>query len=530
VVALVALAALAGRAGATTVVPLRTRDLVASSLGAVRGQVTGIASAADPATGAISTYVTLAVDEVLFGPLSPGELVLRERGGEAGGRQEWTFGNPTYTVGERVLAFVSANADGTLRTTGMAMGKFTLHDDFGGPRARRNFGRGVLVLAPPDGRGGADKDDLPLMALRAAIRAAAPAGAAGAGAVRAHPDVTGLRLEARPAFILLQPASRWFEPDDGMPIGFRIDATGDATLGPVISRTAVQAGFAAWSGLATSPLTLFDAGDDAPAPFAGCPDTNRVVFNDPFGELDDPRDCRGTLAIGGFCNSEETRIVAGTKYKRIVTGKVTFNDGWGTCAVWTPCNLSEIATHELGHTLGLGHSADTTSTMAAMAHFDGRCATIEADDEAAIEAVYPIPPPPSATPTETPSLPPTATPSRTGTITRTPTRTLTPSRTLSPTRTATASRTPPRTRTGTASPTTSRTATPPATATPTPSATATPTATPTATRTASSTATATRPATATASPTASPTPAPGPRSWPEVVVEAVRRALAAPSR
>ena len=511
---------LATRAQATTMVPMRTRDLVQSSVGAVRGQVTAIAAAADPSTGAISTYVTLAVDEVLFGPLRTGELVLRERGGQLGAREEWIFGNPTYRVGERVLVFLTANADGTLRTAEMAMGKFALRDDFGGTRATRDLGRDVLVLDPATGKPRASaKDDLPLATLRNAIRAAAPS-APPATALRPMPAMEGLRLESRPAFILLQPASRWFEPDDGIPIGFKVDVTGDATLGEVVSRTAVQAGFAAWSNLATSPLALFDAGDDQPAPFLGCPDSNRVVFNDPFGEIDDPRNCRGTLAIGGFCNGGDSRMVGDTLYKRIVTGKVTFNDGWGECAIWTPCNLSEIATHELGHTLGLGHSADTTATMAAMAHFDGRCASLEADDEAAIETVYPIPPPPTATPTVTPSPPPTATATRTGTSTRTPSRTSSPTRTLTPTRSSTPTRTASPTRTGTAT----RTGTVTVTATPSPtlppSSSATVTATATITRTATASASATRTA------TPSPTPPPTPGSWLDVVVEALRHALA----
>ena len=105
---------------------MRTRELVEVSVGAVRGQVTAIASAPEPRDGGVSTYITLAVDEVLFGPLSTGTLVLRERGGQVGDRQEWTFGSATFRVGERVLVFLSPNADGTLHTTEMAMGKFTL--------------------------------------------------------------------------------------------------------------------------------------------------------------------------------------------------------------------------------------------------------------------------------------------------------------------------------------------------------------------------------------------------------------------
>ena len=507
---------LAAPAAATTVVPMRPRDLTRASIGAVRGQVTAIASARDPESGAIATYVTLAVDEVLFGPLGGGELVLRERGGRVGSDEDWTFGNPSYRVGERVLVFLTANPDGTLRTTELAMGKFTLRDAFGGARATRELGRDVLVVEPPDGAprtGG--KEDLPLATLRAAVRGAAGAADA-ATAIRTHPDMAGLRLESRPAFVLLQPQSRWFEPDDGIPIGFRVDVTGDATLGATVAREAVAAGLAAWTALPDSPLALFDAGDDEPAPFAGCPDSNRIVFNDPFGELNDPRSCRGTLAIGGFCNTGDTRIVNGLSYKRIVTGKVTFNDGWGECPVWTACNVAEIATHELGHTLGLGHSEVATATMAAMAHFDGRCAALEADDEAGINAVYPVPPPPTLTPTHTPTLAPSSTPTRTGTITRTPSRTLTPSRTATPTRTTRPTRTP----------TATRSATPTRTRPLSPSATPSTTPTPSATPTASATATASRTATATASPSPSPSPPPpAPSPWVDLVLEAVRRAL-----
>ena len=82
------------------------------------------------------------------------------------------------------------------------------------------------------------------------------------------------------------------------------------------------------------------------------------------------------LAIGGFCASSETRTVNGTSFRRIRVGKVTFNNGWSSCAGWNRCNLSEVATHEIGHTLGFGHATDFDATMYASAHFDGRCASL----------------------------------------------------------------------------------------------------------------------------------------------------------
>ncbi|MGE0519509.1 MAG: matrixin family metalloprotease, partial [Candidatus Binatia bacterium] len=469
-------------ASATTVVPMRTRELVETSVGAVRARVERIASAAHPGAGAISTYITLEVEEVLFGALELGPLILREIGGRIGGRQEWVFGNPEYRVGERVIVFVSANADGTLRTNGLAMGKFALVDGFGGASAVRELGRGTLAL-DAEGAPAPGKERIALSRLRERIRRAQRSGAPAPAGMRARPTLAGLRLEPRASFILLNPFSRWFEPDAQQPIGFFIDALGDTRLGATASHQAVADALAAWSAVPDSPLALQHAGDATPAPFAGCPDDNRIVFNDPFGELTEPRNCRGVLAVGGFCNSGETQLVHGTSYKRIITGKVTLNDGWGDCPIWTPCNLAEILTHELGHTLGLGHSADPMATMAAMAHFDGRCAALATDDIAAIQFVYPVPPTPSATPTATLTPPDTSTPTQTGTVTRTPSRTATPSRTLTPSRTGTPTRslTPTRTRAHTRTPT--PVLTPTASITATPSRTAPPSRTHTPSRT-----------------------------------------------
>src|SRR6185295_17744137 len=98
-------------------------------------------------------------------------------------------------------------------------------------------------------------------------------------------------LESHPAFVLFNPLVRWFEPDDGVPIGYVIDTTGDVTLGLEVSRLAVNQGMAAWNAVANASIELRDVGDSAPAPFGGCPDENRVVFNDPFEELDAPKEC-----------------------------------------------------------------------------------------------------------------------------------------------------------------------------------------------------------------------------------------------
>jgi hypothetical protein len=97
--------------------------------------------------------------------------------------------------------------------------------------------------------------------------------------------------------------------------------------------------------------------------------------------------------------------VNGVEFRRIAEGDIIFNDGWSACSFWNQTNLSEVATHELGHTIGLSHSTDSTATMYSFAHFDGRGAQLMSDDAAGALFVYPAAGG-GPTPTPTPTAPP----------------------------------------------------------------------------------------------------------------------------
>jgi hypothetical protein len=476
------------RAGASTFVMLDEAQLAARSVAAVHGTVTAIESALDRTSYGVHTYIHIAPSDLLYGALPEGEIVLRETGGSAGGVSEWMYGSPEYQVGEEVLVFVTSAADGALHTTAMAMGKFHISRDANGvATAERTLGEGAAVWNPDTGEliEHPGPEEYSLDGVRGALREAARAwgqkGVQRARNVRLAPaELTKVRLsEPKAAFTYLSTPSRWFEPDDGTPISYLIDGTGDVGLGPVTSRAAINDAFSAWTNAAGSDLAMVDGGTlQAPVTFAGCSGGNRIVFNDPFNEISDPTSCGGVLAVGGFCASSETKTVNGTSFRRIRVGKITFNNGWSKCAGWNRCNLAEVATHELGHTIGFGHATDVNATMYASAHFDGRCAALRADDLNALTFVYPstgAAPTPTATP-----LPPTPTPvPPTTTATWTPTGTPTATSTLrtataTATRTFTATRTP----TFTAPPTSTATWAPTNTAAPTdPPATATLTAT-----------------------------------------------------
>lgn len=467
--ALVLPAASPERLAATTFISLSQDQLAEIADAAVIGAVAEITSGRDPLDGEIRTDIRIAVEDVLFGAIDAEEVLLREAGGRVGDSEEWIYGAASYRVGERVLAFLSEGDDGTYRTTAMAMGKFAVHDRADGSlELLRDFGEGVQVLGP-DGELIADPapEVVPLSdtVRRSCRERRCRQDRRGVPAPLAEPLLTE---ETRAEFTYLGSSpARWFEPDWGETVLFKVDHTGDPgpELGPAESVGAVHDAFDSWSSVTGSAFRIAEEGPlPEVLPFSGCSGGNRIVFNDPFNEITDPNLCGGVLAVGGFCTSGETVVVNGTQFRRIRVGKVTFNNGWSSCRGWNRCNMSEVATHEIGHAIGLGHSPELDAMMRSFAYFNGRCTTLGSDDENAMRFIYPpgaqvatATPTPTTlpdTPTRTPTTRPTDTPTQrpTDAATPRPTGTWTPVTTRTWTATPTRTFTPPRTRTSTATP------------------------------------------------------------------------------
>lgn len=383
---------MASPSSATTLVYNGDVALAEQSQAVVIAKVAGVR--AEPGErGGVRTRVSLEEVQVVAGAVAPGSLELLEWGGELGERNETIFGAPQYRKGERVLVFLERTSGGNWRTTNLALGKYALLPQIGGSwKAVRKFEGAALfdlrkrrlVIQPPP----AERD---VGAVIEDVRQAFLAKGSAVGPVELPDPEQEWESPAQPFTLLGQ--ARWFEVDAGLPVRFFLDSGGQTPLDPQTSQAAVEAGMAAWNGVSGSFLRLELAGRTSPVPFSGCPEENSITFDDPFQEVNDPTNCSGILALGGFCTSGTTATFAGAKFAPITVAKIVFNNGWASCGIWTPCNLAEVATHELGHTIGLGHSTDRSATMAPVAHFDGRCAALEADDVAGVRFLYGTPAP-----------------------------------------------------------------------------------------------------------------------------------------
>ncbi|MEK6300242.1 MAG: putative Ig domain-containing protein [Acidobacteriota bacterium] len=387
---------------ASTVVVPRDEEMVVESRAIVTGRVMELSTGLDASKGVVFTYVRLRIESVIKGQITESEVVLKEMGGETPELGTMIFGMPKFEEGQDVLVYLNTWPDGSLRVHQGFLGKFNVTRNAASGRlevARQEEGAGVEIMSASMNATARPSD---LESYRARISGMVEANAEIAArfeqkyyaGVPVHSVPPGFDQDRdfgkiRPMWALLNPTRplRWFEPDANGQVVFYVNPAGAPSWD---YQEDIRQALKAWSSAAGVKVKVLLGGETGGCGVQTTDGKNTISFSNCDGYFAPSSGCTGILAVGGIVrySPSDTKTVSGMTFYRGIEANVSFNP-YALCNYENRCQLQESLTHELGHALGLGHSSDTSATMSAFAHFDGRCASVRSDDTTGISLVYP---------------------------------------------------------------------------------------------------------------------------------------------
>jgi hypothetical protein len=364
--------------------------------------------------GWIETVTELRVEEAIKGPVAAGETIrVTELGGMVGDIGYLVAGSPRYAEGERVLLFLETNDRGEWAAKNMAVGKFEHAEDV---RGRRMLVRDASEIVGWETDGAVHRE--PVRSedrFLNFVRATAHGFVDDADYIVRDPQpvrrvvAEAAALAFAPSGYLLQSGGlgiRWATFPNA--VVFLSHGTQQGALNGGL--TSIQRALAAWTNDAGSNIVYSYGGTTTIArtglvPGGNSDGVNTIQFNDPAGEISGSFSPGGgaTLALGGAWFSNAKHTAHGEQYFTIAEADLVVQDGISGAGL-TGNGFDHVLTHELGHTLGLRHSDETSANAPCAAPLD--CSdfaimkssvafnsdpigsALQAWDIAAIDAVY----------------------------------------------------------------------------------------------------------------------------------------------
>jgi hypothetical protein len=371
-----------------------------------------VGSAPSPAETMPATDYLVTIEHLIKGSSTGSSIVVRVPGGvRADGKAIRIWGAPEFKEGDRALLLLAPRNDGTYAILHLMLGAFHIYDADEGTVAIRNLEDAERVIIRTDGSLVPTQEQDPARDL---AKFTSWLEDRARGVLRTGDYALQLSAASRKnldekytVFNTNNMAIRWFQFDTGGSVTFFANQGGQPGLAGG-GFNEFQIGLQAWNNDPSTPIHYVYGGTTAADGGLTTSDgVNSILFGDPHGEITTPFSCGlgGILAHGGpWYDPTDTGTFNGKRFIRTQEADITTNKGI-ECFFSKSLNPSksaqELFGHELGHTLGLGHSCgdansppcassdvENDALMRTFIHNDGRGAEVNADDQAGIRFLY----------------------------------------------------------------------------------------------------------------------------------------------